>query len=74
MNVEIRRFCTELVRSGIPVDKMAGLAAIVSPDVVGRGLRTMIEHNGGKTSGMIYGVAYMLKGIAKHYVRRHRPN
>ena len=66
---QLRRFCAELVRSGIAMDNLTDLAAIVRPEIAKQGLASMIDGHGGKTSGAIHNMAYTLMSIAKHYVR-----
>jgi integrase len=42
---------------------------MIQPDAVRRGLRRMIKRNADATSGSIFLMAFVLKSIAKHYVR-----
>ena len=53
----------------MPPETIMNLEVLVQPENVEKGLRAMLDRKGGRTSKTIYGMAYMLKTIAKHYVR-----
>ena len=65
---QIRRFFGELTESGVAPGSLPDLCAMVQPEMVRRGLGTMVGRKQGR-SGMIYGMAYMLVTIAKYYAR-----
>lgn len=66
---QILRFFGELVACGMLSETITNLDAMVRPENVERGLRAMLNRKDRRTSKTIYGMAYMLKTIAKHYVR-----
>jgi integrase len=66
---QILRFFGELIGCGLHSKTITNLKAMVRPENVEKGLRAMLARKGGSTSKTIYGIAYMLKTIAKHYVR-----
>lgn len=66
---QILRFFGELVVCGMLSETIPNLEAMVRPENVEKGLRAMLNRKAGRTSKTIYGMAYMLKTIAKHYVR-----
>jgi integrase len=65
----ILRFAGALVRSGLPHGEIGGLADLVTPIRVERGLRWMLARNEGQTSVSISETAHLLCGIARTYVR-----
>ena len=66
---QILRFFGELVSCGMVAETIVNLGVMVRPENVEKGLRAMLDRKGGRTSQTIYGMAYMLKTIAKHYVQ-----
>ena len=66
---QILRFFGELVGCGMVAETIVSLGVMVRPENVKKGLRAMLNRKAGRTSQTIYGMAYMLKTIAKHYVQ-----
>ena len=69
----ILRFASYIVRSGVPIERVDGLAALVDLDLAERGLREMLSRTGGKSSAGISDMANLLKSIARRHVRVARP-
>jgi len=65
----ILRFASYIVRSGVPIERVDGLAALVDLDLAERGLREMLSRTGGKSSVGISDMANLLKSIARRHVR-----
>jgi integrase len=65
----ILRFASLVVRSGVPIERIDRIAALVGPEVAERGLREMLSRTGGKSSVGISDMAHLLKSIARRFVR-----
>lgn len=65
----ILRFASLVVRSGVPIERIDGLAALVDIGVAERGLREMLSRTDGKSSVGISDMANLLKSIARRFVR-----
>ena len=65
---QIRPLASALVRNGIPVEAITGLAALVTPEHARLALEFMWQQNGEKTSSHIFGHATALQAIAKYHV------
>lgn len=65
---QIRRLASTLVWSGIPVEAITGLAALVSTEHARLALEFMWRENKEETSSCIHGHATALRAIARYYV------
>jgi integrase len=66
---QLRSFASALVHRGRDPASLTCLADLVTFDAFCDGLRFYYERNGGKSSSMIAGLAGMLKGVARHWVK-----
>ncbi len=67
--IQICRLFGELVADGVSLSELPDLQAMVRPTMVYRGLDAMLRRRGGKSSGNIHNMAYMLLVIAKHHAK-----
>lgn len=67
--IQLRRFFGELVADGVNAIDLPNLRAMVRPPMAHRGLNAMLRRRGGKSSGNIHNMAYVLLVIAKHHAK-----
>ena len=67
--LELLRFASVLVHSGVPIERIDGLGALVELDQMTAGLRWMLDQNAGKTTQSISRTMELLKDIARNHVR-----
>ena len=65
----LQRFASTLVRAGLEIGEIDGIAALVAPSNAKLGLKWMLEQNGGKTSVNIKSTAQLLHNVGHTYVR-----
>ena len=63
------RFASIVVRAGVPIEEVDGLASLAAPGTAKRGLRWMLERNGGRTSVSIDATARLLRGLGREHAR-----
>jgi integrase len=66
---ELVRFASALIHAGTAIGEIEDLAAVVAPDRAKRGLRWLLDRNGGKPSPAIAEIAALLKVVARRFVR-----
>jgi integrase len=66
---QILRFASELVRAGVPAERIVDIATICAPDMVERGLRQMLARNDNRTSRGISETAALLRNLSRSYCR-----
>ncbi len=66
---QLRAFASALVLSGRNALSMTSLADLVTPDAFVTGLKFHHGRRGNTTSRAIHGLAGMLKGVARHWVK-----
>ncbi|MGO8920870.1 MAG: hypothetical protein ACLQJR_33670, partial [Stellaceae bacterium] len=59
---------TALAKSNFPMAQLTGLAVLVEFENARAALKFLHERAGGKTSGLIYQIATLLKTVARHHV------
>jgi len=67
--VSLRVFLSALVESGRDPATLLTLADIVDPDTAWAGLNILVDRADGETTTRIYGIAYLLLSIAKHWAK-----
>ena len=65
----LHRFASNLVRAGVPAEQIVSVATLLDPEHARRGLRWMLERNGGDPSVGIRSTAQLLRNTARGYVR-----
>ena len=66
---ELIRFASVIVHSGVAIEEIDSLAAILDLHRVEKGLRWRLEQNGGQTSSSISDIAEILKGLGRRYLK-----
>jgi hypothetical protein len=69
--VRKRTGSADLARSGVPLDDITGLALLVKPANAKAILRFFLDRAGGTPKDSIYGLACLLRAIARYWVRNH---
>ena len=67
--IMLRQFATALVKTGRDPASLGSLADLVTLETVHAGLQVLWERMGCRDSSHTYNVAYMLYGIAKHWLK-----
>jgi integrase len=62
---QLIRFASDVVQSGVPIEQIVNLDAMLQPDMVERGLRQMLSRNANKSSSAIAEVASRLRNFGK---------
>jgi integrase len=62
---QLIRFASDVVQSGVPIEQIVSLDALLHPDIVERGLRQMLSRNANKSSSMIAEVASRLRHFGR---------
>lgn len=60
---QLIRFASDVVQSGVPIEQIVSLDALLQPDTVERGLRQMLSRNGNKSSSTIAEVVSRLRNF-----------
>ena len=63
--LQLIRFASEVVKSGVSVDQVQSIAVLLEPDMAERGFRQMLSRNGNKSTATIAEVASRLRNFGK---------
>lgn len=66
----LHRFASLLVHGGLAASDLVDFEVLTRPEIVRRGLKGMLDRNGGATSKSIETTAQVLRGIGRDHVRR----
>ncbi|MDP1632512.1 MAG: tyrosine-type recombinase/integrase [Caulobacter sp.] len=65
----IQQLASALLKSGLPPDSLTSLAVLVELENAKRALRYLLERNGGETTPNCANQAYLIRTIAKYWVK-----